>query len=226
MRNFVLLSLVFSFFFQSCGKDDTKIDYAVTKEDAKNLITTWIYNDYNPEMNPSLSFSVIEYTTDEIYVKLNGQVFGVISDVPGLTNRWLFIKDKRVYDLFPGNQYASGTDFNNLLVTDLNNDSEYELSFTAHAGSGILYQGINCFYFLNDSISHINSKVICRFPLDYQIYLQKESCQKLYIRFKDDENDLRIGEVKLLKREDGMELVIELYEDISPEIVDKLNGIR
>jgi hypothetical protein len=227
MKNYAFLLLVIiSSMFESCQKDDTKIEYAITNEDAEDLITDWIFNVYNPKMNPSLSFSVTEITTDEIYLKSNGQVFSIISDVPGLSERWVFIKNKKVYDLHPGYQYTSGPDYNNLLVTDLNNDSEFELFFTAHAGSGILYQGISCFYFLNDTQSQINSNLICVFPLDYQIHLQKESYQKLYINYTDDKNNLRIGEVQLAEREGEMELITELNEDLPQEIIDKLNGIR
>ena len=210
--------------FQSCEKVDSKIDYVLTTADAKDIITKWIYNDYNPDMNPSFTFSVIEYTTEEIYEKLKGQVFGVISDVPGLNNRWFFIKNKKVYDLFYGGQYATESDFDNLLVTDLNNDSKYELSYTAHAGSGVLIQIINCFYFMNDNLSQLSSNVICRFPLDYQIHLQKDGFKKLMIKYADDKYDLIIGEVKLSKQDDKMELIVELKEEVPQEIIDKLNG--
>ncbi len=210
----------------SCEREDKKIEKRITIEEANKLITDWVFKEYNPDMNPSFSFdSIVELTNDEIYSKLGGQVFSARSIVPGLMNRWLFIKNNEVYDLhgFHYSQYAKDSDVNNLIVTDLNNDNIYELSYTAYWGSGLIRSTVNCFYLSDENISHGSGIDVSINANNYSCHfdLQKEGYQKLYLKYVKNSYSLKIGEIGF-KEEYEMQVMVNLYEGIPQEILDIL----
>jgi len=180
--------MIIGVIYVSCKKEDNKTEKRITIEKANQLITDWVFNVYNPNMNPSFSFdSIVDLTNDEIYSKLSGQVFSARSMVPGLMNRWIFIKKNIVYDLhgFHNDQYAIDSDANNLFVTDLNNDNVYELCYTAYWGSYYIRSTVNCFYLSNENIPYGSGIDISINAYNYgcQFDLQKESFQKLYLKY-------------------------------------------
>jgi len=226
MKNISLIVMIIGINFISCEKEDNKTEKRIAIEEANQLITDWVFNEYNPNMNPSFSFdSIVELTNDEIYSKLGGQVFSARSMVPGLMNRWLFIKNKIVYDLhgFHYNQYAINSDAKNLFVTDLNNDNVYELCYTAYWGSSFVRSTVNCFYLSDENIPH-GSGIDISINAHYygcQFDLQKEKYQKLYLKYVNSSYSLKIGEIGF-REENEMQVTVNLYEGIPQEILDIL----
>ena len=177
-------------------------------------------------MNPSFSFdSIVELTNDEIYSKLGGQVFSCQIDCTWLDEQVAVIKNNEVYDLhgFHYSQYAKDSDVNNLIVTDLNNDNIYELSYTAYWGSGLIRSTVNCFYLSDENISHGSGIDVSINANNYSCHfdLQKEGYQKLYLKYVKNSYSLKIGEIGF-KEEYEMQVMVNLYEGIPQEILDIL----
>lgn len=226
MKTIAFLIIITGVIYISCKKEENKTEKRITVEKANQLITDWVFDVYNPNMNPSFSFdSIVELTNDDIYSKLSGQVYSVRSMVPGLMNRWLFIKNNIVYDLHGShnNQYARDSDADNLVVTDLNNDNVYELFYTAYWGSALIRSTVNCFYLSDENVPYgsgidisINANNYgCRFDL------QKESYQKLYLKYVKNFYSLIIGEIGL-REENGIQVIVNLNDGIPQEILDIL----
>jgi len=218
--------MIIGVIYISCKKENNNAEKRITIEKANQLITDWVFNVYNPNMNPAFSFdSIVELTNDEIYSRLNGQVFSARSMVPGLMNRWLFIKNNIVYDLhgFHNSQYAIESDANNLYVTDLNSDNVYELCYTAYWGSALIRNTVNCFYLSNENIPHGSGIDISINAYSYgcQFDLQKDSYQKLYLKYVKNNYSLKIGEIGLIE-ENEMQVTVDLFEGIPQEILDIL----
>jgi hypothetical protein len=226
MKNIASIVMIIGILFISCRKEDNTVEKRVSIEKANQLITDWVFDEYNPGMNPSFTFdSIVELTNDEIFSKLSGQVFSVRSMVPGLMNRWLFIKKNIVYDLhgFHYDQYARDSDAKNLVVTDLNNDRVYELCYTAFWGSGFIRSVVNCFYLSGENIPYGSGIDISINASGYgcQFDLQKEDYQKLYLKYVKNSYSLKIGEIGLSEGNE-MQVIVNLYEGIPQEILDIL----
>ena len=174
---------------------DTTEFERITTVEAQDLIRLWIFNDYNPDMNPSMTFSVDEITTDDMVNKLKAQVFIVISQVPGLDNRALFIKNKKVYDL--GRQNLMGAlKPENFIVTDLNNDKHYELCFILIHGSGIVRTDVACFIFdLKDKFLFADTS----YPFITNLKLEQENYQNVFLKQMNQDNEVNMGKVVLVK---------------------------
>ena len=226
MKNIAFIVMIIGVIYVSCKKEDNKIEKRITIEEAKQLITDWVFNEYNPNMNPSFSFdSIVELTYDEIYSRLSGQVFSARSMVPALMNRWFFIQNNIVYDLhgFHYDQYAIDYGTNNLFVTDLNNDNVYELCYTAYWGSSLIRSTVNCFYLSDKNIPRGSGIDISINAYSYgcQFDLQKEDYQKLYLKYVNNSYSLKIGEIGF-REEDELQVIVNLYEGIPQEILDIL----
>lgn len=145
-----MVTLLFvSILIVACSKDTPqKEDEAIVMKksvaDSKGLIHDWIFNVYNPDMNSSITFDVEDMTTDEIFSRTGGQVFNILCEVPGLENRAVFIRANKVYDLGRINLYGAHK-IKDLMVTDLDNNNEYELCYALVHGSGISRTNIICY---------------------------------------------------------------------------------
>ncbi len=237
MRNTIFIALISIIFFISCDKEDSDISKKednkakgrITIEKADSLITDWVFG-YRPGMNPSFAFdSIVEYTTDDIYSKFSGQIFSARSEVPGMTNRWFFIKNDTVYDLHGYHYYEDGTlleqraDSENLLITDLDNDSNYELTYIGNWGSGCMRQTLNSFYLSDENSFTAICKDIAIVIGPYDFYIRLEGYQNLYLQYYDDNYDVfDIGTIKIVEQDGEKKFVIELYDDCPQEIKDKV----
>lgn len=226
MKKILLLSLAIGFICIGCEQDDNKVKTyeRITIEEAGALILNWVFADYEPEMNSGFSFdSIIELTTDEIFSNLGGQVYSAQSGVPGLQDRWLFIRERKVYDLhgYFYDQHAILTDRNNIVVTDLNGDESYELFYTAGWGSGVTRKTVNCFEPVDipkgAGINIAENAIQCDFRL------LKQSNQELSLKYIDNNYDLVIGEIQLTGQGDDISISVQFVGDIPQEVRDKLD---
>jgi hypothetical protein len=222
MNKYLNIIYVLFLLILSCSKEDKNEDVKNTFLDSDNdLIREWIFNDYNPDMNPSMEFTLKDLTTVDMQVKLDARVYAIVSDVPGLGGRGVFVKDSVVYDLGRYNLFGA-TEPENLLVTDLDSDGNYELFFTLTHGSGILRTNIVCYINdLDDLYLHADGNFF--FPLDYSIGLQKNS-NHLDIIYKSGSTKLNIGEVTLAKVDDELRCLMKLDDDLPQSVLDDISG--
>lgn len=230
MRTITFILLI-SLITIGCDKSKNKIsddDSAInpiTIEEADTLITYWVFNDYNPSMNATFAFdSIIELTTDDILSKFKGQVFKAYSPVPGLWNRWFFIKNKKVYDLhhYEG-QKSTGLDYDIIELTDLNNDEVFELCYIGYWGSGVVRSTFNCFYFIDDTVTNTLVKNFAENFL-FPFVLQKENYQKLLLNYHIFQEDsiVNLGEIKLIGEVEPVQIEIELNDNLPEDIMNRL----
>jgi hypothetical protein len=99
---------------------------------AENLVRTMIF-EQESDMNPTAQFSLKEITTDEIWQRLNVQVFKVVGDSVYPDESFL-IKDERVQRLGIG---FGGSGLMSMQVVDLDENNEPELIYTYSYGSGL-----------------------------------------------------------------------------------------
>lgn len=226
MRIYFCYLLIGLFIMVSCKKDEERNDNKITAEVANELIKDWVFDVFNPDMNPSFQFeSVTEIHNDEIFEKLGGQVFSAQSEVSGLQNRWLFIKDEKVYDLhgFHFDQFAIETDANNLFVTDLNNDKTYELCYTANWGSYFIRNTVNCFYLSDEgNPSGVGVDIaINAYQNYYWFSLQKENEQQLILKCNDNSSSKSVGKLNLIE-EEVTQLSVDVFNNVPQDILDIL----
>jgi hypothetical protein len=189
----------------ACTKDSDISKSKISKDEAKELIKLWIFNDYAPEMNPSLTFSLEEITTDEIWDKMHAQVFTVLTDCPGLSDRGLYIKNKTVFDLGRKNLYGAGK-LDNLVVSDLDEDNIYELCFPLIHGSGLIRTNIVCY------INEIDDNYIfadTSFFNKTNLKLVKENLNNVILVKINDEGETKIGDLNLVNENSIMNLTIK-----------------
>lgn len=216
-----ILSVIFLVFF-SCSKEDKEKEYVnLYLESDMELVNDWIYNDYNPDMNPSMEFTLKDLTTIDIQDKLDARVYTIVSDVPGLAEHAVFVKDNVVYDLGRYNLFGANEP-ENLLVTDVDGDDIYELFFTLTHGSGILRTNIIC-YINGLGDKYLISNGTFMFPLDYTIGL-KQNDTYLDITYTSGSTKLNIGEVTLAKVENELKCMIELDDDLPQSVMDDISG--
>lgn len=222
MKKYLNIIWVLFLLVLACSKEDKTEEVKNTSMESDNdLIREWIFNEYNPDMNPSLEFTLKDLTTVDLQNKLDARVYAIVSDVPGLSGRGVFIKDSVVCDLGRHNYYGADEP-KNLLVTDLDNDSNYELFFTLTHGSGILRTNIVCYINgLDDKYLFANGEFL--FPLDYSIGLQKNS-DYIDITYKSGSKQLNIGEVTLSKVDDELECLMELDDNLPQSVLDDISG--
>jgi len=196
----VVISIIALYSLGACNKDDFKGD--LTNDEAKSLITEWVFKDYLPQMNPSLVFSIEEITTKEIWNKMHAQIFNVVCEVPGLGNRALFIKNRKVFDLGRFNLYGADR-LENLLATDLDNDNIYEICYTLKHGSGIIRTNMYCY------INELNDKLLCLnmvfFYTDSELKLVKRNDQDVFVKKVINNRSIDIGNIKLVNEKNVLE---------------------
>ena len=231
MKNITLLFVSAALMLCSCtdnstNPEDNNTPNSISLEKADSLIIDWVFSVYNPNMNPSFSLdSVVEYTTDEINTKLKGQIFSARSDVPGMQNRWFFIRHNTLYDLhgYHLDQYAVEEDVGNLIVADLDSDSNYEILYTAMWGSFYMRNTVNCFCFTGENSAFgTGEDISVSTYIDYAFHLQKESDQKVFLQYSDSEFNITIGEIILEGVENNKYLGVNLYDNIPQKILDIL----
>lgn len=200
---FFLLSFCLICF--SCTKDIDISKSKISTDEAKELIKLWIFNDYNPNMNPSLTFSIEEITSDEIWDKMHAQVFTVLTNVPGLSNRGLYIKNKTVFDLGRNNLFGARK-LNNLVVSDLDEDNIYELCFPLIHGSGVIRTNIVCYINeLDDSYIIADTEFLFKTNLK----LEKENLNDVFLKQIDNEGEMKIGDLNLVNENSTLKLTIK-----------------
>jgi hypothetical protein len=185
-----------------CTKDNDINKGKISIDEARDLIKLWIFNEYNPQMNPSLTFSAEEIITDEIWDKMQAQVFTVLTDVPGLHNRGLFIKNKKVFDLGIRNLYGARK-LDNLVVSDLDGDNIYELCFPLIHGSGVIRTNIVCY------INDLDILTDTSFLFKTNLKLEKENLNKVILKQINDEGEIEIGYLNLVNENSTKKLTIK-----------------
>lgn len=221
----ILLLLLLLF---GCAKEKDVIQYPLNEEEAADVVGQYLHgilqgSDGYMEPGGNIDFTLSDITTNELYLRTGGQVFHIESGIPGLSDTWIFIIDKELYNLHTPGQYANGIDLQNLKVTDLNQDGISELIYTAHAGSGVLKQGVNCFSFDVKRNPHLRSAGAFKFPLDYQITLVMEDSH-LFLYYADRKYYLKIGEVLLHNPEVEEFVEVMIFPDLPESVQSKLDG--
>lgn len=197
----ILLGFIFMYTI-SCEKQSEK-DPKLSFKEARKLIEYWIFNDYNPQMNPSLEFFLDEITTDEIWNLLNAQVFIILTDVPGLSNRAVYIENGKVYDLEKQRAFYGAQKLDNLLVTDLDKDDLYELCFTFISGSGIIRTSIACY--IND-LNHTLLLADTTFISGPKLKLVRENFQNVSVKKITNDGEVNLGNIILVSENDTLKL--------------------
>lgn len=205
-KSIYLVLFVFTAFF-SCTKDTKNTDSGkLSFAEARVLIKEWVFNDYNPNMNPSFEFFLDEITTDEIWSKMNAQVFTILTEVPGLDARAVFIKNNKVFDLGRRNIFGA-IELDNLLVTDLDEDNFYEICFILIHGSAILRTNIVCYINdLNDKILFADTTFISTTPFNNKLKLVRENYQNLVLKQINNDGEVIIGKIILVNENNTLKL--------------------
>jgi len=220
MKTAITLLSFFFLLFLSCSKDnnnDKELLLGNYIESDKELVRKWIFEEYNPKMNPSLEFDLIDITTTDIQNKLNARVYAI----EGLGNTGVFIKDSTVFDLGRYNLFGASQP-ENLTVTDLDNDNHYELFFTLTQGSGVLRTNIVCY--INDlDDKYLLGSGTFLMPLDYTIGLKKNNTH-LDITYKSGSTRMDIGEVTIANEDNELRCLILLKENLPKSVLDDIAG--
>lgn len=228
-KNFTISALL-CFALFSCQKSDTTSD-RLSLNDAKELISHWVFNVYNPDMNPAITIYVNEITSEEIWNKFHAQIFTTTakgeggSDITELNNRRFFIKNRKICDLCRNwtwdsdttnkmvvsdiyehnlNRFYVADTLNNLVVTDLDNDNMYEICFSLNSGSGKIRSHLLCYiYDLNDYILADTSFLLTSYKITKMV---RENYQTTFVYQVEDvytatPKEYRIGEIKLIDRD-------------------------
>ena len=207
MKNHIYLVIcLFFFLISGCEKDKSDNRNKLSVAEANDLTTAWIFEEYNPEMNPSAQFSLTEYTTNEIWDLMSSQIFLVESDPQGTPQMIVLIKDSIVYDLNCSITYGT-LDFDNMFVTDLDNNGIFELSYIIVAGSGVLFTSI-----VNFSIENKEAKAAFLMTSDFinhSYSLERENINTLYLYITVEGTREFVGQLKLSHTEDGDILYVE-----------------
>ena len=236
MKRGLFITAILCFTLFSCQKSVTNSD-RLSLYDAKELIIHWVFNDYNPDMNPAITIFVDEIISEEIWNTFQAQIFittatgengSVISE---LNNRRFFIKNKKVTDLCRNwtwdsdttnkivisdsygnnlNRFYVADTLNNLVVTDLDNDNIYEICFSLYSGSGKIRSHLLCYiYDLNDYILADTSFLLTRYKITK---LVRDNYQKIFVYQVEDvyteySKEYMVGEIKLVDGEHGKNLL-------------------
>ncbi|MDP4207442.1 MAG: hypothetical protein Q8928_01380 [Bacteroidota bacterium] len=204
MKKLYLIGIICFWLSQLSCEDQSSTPEKISSEESKDLIREWIYSVYNPDMSPSLIYSVEEITTNEIWSKMRAQVFTITTDVPGLSNRALFIKNGKVYDLGRNNLLGAHKP-ENFLVVDLNRDSLYELCFTLTHGSGLIRSEVVWYSNdLNDTYLFADTS----FLSSTNLKLEKEDYQNVLLKQVNTYNEVIIGSVSLVQENGTLKLKI------------------
>jgi hypothetical protein len=114
----------------------------------------------------------------------------------------------------PYGDAAMDSDFESIIAVDVNNDSNYEIIFTSNILSGYYGQMADIrWYFPNDTGHSSGGSFVFKYAPWYKIYLEKESDQSVYIKYKDDKNDLRIARIN-----QSNEFNVQFFMDIPSQI--------
>lgn len=204
MKKVYLVGIICFWLSQLSCEDQVSKPEKLSSEESKDLIREWIYNVYNPDMSPSLIYSVEEITTNEIWSKMNAQVFTITTDVPGLSNRALFIKNGKVYDLGRNNLLGAHKP-ENILVVDLNRDSLYELCFILIHGSGLIRSDVVWYSNdLNDTYLFADTT----FLSSTNLKLEQEDYQNVFLKQVNIDNDVIIGSINLVQENGSLKLKV------------------
>ena len=205
----------------TCGAEEEKVitGTKITDNEAKILIKNWIFEDFNPDMNPSIDFTVKELTTDETWEKSGIQVFELEGDFP-LAEMAVAIEDSNVYHL-GASYWDQVIESGSMVVADLDKDNINELYYPLTFGSGILRTIIGG-YSSSWNKKTLNSEIRFMFPTNYEITLMKDNC-KVFVKYNDSSTDIKIGELKI--DESGNEYILTIaFEDNIPDSVMKVVG--
>jgi len=205
---FVVLSLLLS--TAACSQDGTTNAERISTAEAESLVRDMLLRDI-PALNPAAEFPLTELTTDEVWQRLQAQVFQV-NDGNRMFNTYL-IKNKETVPLGTG---GGGMGLTSMCVADLDQDGNPELLYTYSWGSGIhqcrvaLYSAnLPAPYSLEAGITYGG----------YYWTVEKQDDQTVFIeidRYQQGEDSLRIGQLVLERQGDQVALDIRFYDDLPP----------
>jgi hypothetical protein len=145
-----------------------------------------------------------EVTTDEVWDKMKMQIFYVHDN---RTEEYLVYKDGE-FKRLPGNYIYDGG-FAQFVVSDLDNDGEYELFSKFHAGSGMDYQLLDCYI--------PDKNAVCNFgTVNCGYNIVKEDEQNIFLEFSTGER----AKVNLVNENDVYNIVVTLPSGLS-ELIEK-----
>jgi len=190
----------------------------LNQSEAEQVVRQWVYEDYNPDMNPSAEFPLEETTTDRIWNRLDSQLYTCTSTTPGMSNRPLLIECEDVFDL---GQYRGlgGHEVDELRVTDLDADGSHELVFLDTWGSGIVRTAV--VMYLDDGDKQLlQADVAFTMNVDFE----RVSDQELYIvdHTQEGVDEPRIGRVLLESGSLVETLTIELVDGLPADVLDDI----
>lgn len=158
-----------------------------------------------PNLNPEFEFSLVELTTDDIWERLHLQVFKMTESSIG--SETFVLIEGRVE--FIGKSFG-GAGVTQLFATDLNEDGDYELTYTYAWGSGI-HRAHLAIYIPGETPSqHLEAEQIF-FHGDYlleQLDAQTIYVYKLAARDLNSEQGL-LGKLGLIEVEGDLQLQLQ-----------------
>ncbi|MBN2893924.1 MAG: hypothetical protein JXL97_18795 [Bacteroidales bacterium] len=189
-----ILSVFFVFMIALIGslsaQIDTNDDQKLSLNKAEDLIKNEFYKD-------SKKLKVVELTTDEVWDKMSTQIYRVEGD------EILFyaINGEKVSSL--GGSYSYDLDF---VVTDLDNDGNYELVYTYQFGSGVSRGVVGAYstveqIAVDESFTAFNNYSILFFNFD------KISNNNVTVEVKTAEETLKTGKLGLMDF-DGIKILM------------------
>lgn len=127
---FCLTGFLIVIFVSACGNHATNRAAAqrISLVRAEELVRTTIYEEAS-DMNPAAQFPLEEITTDEIWERLDIQIFKVVGDWASLGDTHL-IKDEKVEILYG---------VTSMQVIEFGENGESEFVYAFYGGSGLHY---------------------------------------------------------------------------------------
>jgi hypothetical protein len=186
-----------------------------TVAEANELIEEYIFS-VSPQMNKGFKVDVREYVDDGLS-KMNVQMFK--NKTTPYENYDFLISDKKVIQL--GGAFG-GFGITSYCISDLNNDSEYEIVYAYSHGSGISRMNIGLW---SETLSSLGSLFTYRGTLK----LEKNADGRIFMydAYYDDDCDMQktnsmIGEIVLRENEGGYYMDIIYNENIDDNIEWKI----
>lgn len=150
----------------------------------------------------SNTLNIKEVTTDEVWEKMNMQIFYVSDNI---SEAYVLYRNNQFQHL-PGNYLFDGG-FGQFCVSDLDSNGEYELLSIFHAGSGVDYQFLSCYI--------PEKEVLCAFgTVNNRYTLTKTDDQNVFIKFSTGE----MARINLMSANNNDSILVTLPENLSEEM--------
>jgi heat shock protein HslJ len=184
--------------------------------EAERLVRT-MFLEENPDMNPAVEFPLTELTPDEVWQRLNAQVFQVND---GIYQFYTYlIKREEVVPLGIG---LGGAGLTSMGVTDLDRNGSPELVYTYSFGSGIHRSHVGMYSADLPEPHSMDAKTAYR---DGDWIVEKRDDQTVLVKTAPDsqgEDTLYLGQVVFERQGDQVEFDIRLDANLPPAILERI----